>query len=183
MRGEPGDDGEAALAERVQRLKLELAAATGAVGSCSRCASQLAWPRGAFAGGDCCSGAAANVFSEAELAVLAHAGTRPRDLRPAEDAPAGCAFRGATGCTLAVAHRPAVCVRYACRGLQRELHDLGRLDVVEALAAELGAALAELAAHRERAWAERELVAFARAIRSSGRSTRRAPGSASSGSR
>jgi hypothetical protein len=162
------DPAEAELAARVQSLKLQLAAATGAVSSCARCASQLPWPRGGYAGGDCCSGAAANVFSDSELAVLAHSGTRPRRLRAASDSPAGCAFRGATGCTLDVVDRPSICVRYACTSLQRELHALGRLDTVEALARALGEALAAFTAARaarlDRQWADAELAAMERAL-------------------
>ncbi len=58
-----------------------------------------------------------------------------------------------------------MCVRYACTGLQRELHRLGRLDAVEALAVELGEALAAFATaydtRRDREWAIGEVAAMA----------------------
>jgi hypothetical protein len=159
---------ERAQARRLLDLKLAMAAAAGAVSSCARCADGQPWPRGAYVGGDCCSGVTAHLFSDAEVAALAQTGTRPRDLRAPGDAPAGCAFRGATGCSLAVADRPSVCVRYACAGLQRELHRLGRLDDVERLARELGEALAAFtatnAARRDREWADAEVAAIAASL-------------------
>jgi hypothetical protein len=163
---------ERALARRLLDLKLATAAASGAVSSCARCATGQPWPRGgyagAYAGGDCCSGTTAHLFSDAEVAALASTGTRRSDLRAPGDAPAGCAFRGATGCSLEVAHRPSVCVRYACAGLSRELHRLGRLDDVERLARELGETLAAFtaanAARRDREWADAEVAAIAAAL-------------------
>ncbi len=143
---------EAALA--IRALKLRLAAAAGSVDSCASCATGRPWPRGAYDGGDCCSGRTEDLFADDEVTALAQAGTRPRDLvAPRGDHP-GCAFRGPTGCTLALAHRPTVCVRYACDRLLAELHKHGRLDEVEALSAELARALrdftATVAARRER---------------------------------
>jgi hypothetical protein len=160
--------GEAAPARRLLDLKLAVAAATGAVSSCARCATGQPWPRGGYVGGDCCSGTTAHLFSDAEVAALAQTGTQPDDLRAPADAPAGCAFRGATGCSLDVAHRPSVCVRYACNGLQRELHDLGRLDDVERLSGELRDALAAFTAantaRRDREWADAEIAAIAASL-------------------
>ena len=168
-----GDGGahERELAERLLALKREMAGATGQVRACSTCAEGQAWPRGAYAGGDCCSGLADNVFSDDEIAALALTGTRARDLvePPRDDAQAGCVFRGAHGCSLAVDHRPSVCVRYACTKLQRELSRLGRLDSTEQIARELGEVLAAFAtarAAREAAeWADRELAAIERSLR------------------
>ena len=158
LRAARAHDDERELAVEIRAKKLELAEAMNVrepvppggeradnVGSegiaCATCAVGKPGERGAYAGGDCCSGRAENVFSDDEVAALAQAGTRPRDLVPARGPAAdpGCAFRGPTGCSLAVAHRPTVCVRYACQALQRQLHRSGRH--VEALAAELGAAL------------------------------------------
>ena len=133
----------------IRDLKLRLATATGSVSSCASCAIGKPSPRGVFAGGDCCSSPTDGLFDDVETAALAQAGTRPRDLVTPRSEHAGCAFRGATGCTLAAEHRPTVCVRYACDGLRRELHRLGRLDDVEALALELRQALARFAARRE----------------------------------
>lgn len=146
-------DDERTLAAEVARAKLAVAEAIGNVSSCGSCAAQKPWPVGGFAGGACCSGVTASVFDDHELAALAGAGTRPRDLRPpaGRDAHAGCAFRGADACSLALEHRPARCVHYACDTLRAELHRRGRLDDVEAQLAELDRAMrAFTAVHRAR---------------------------------
>lgn len=154
-----GDD-ERALAAGVARAKLAVAAGLGHVASCGSCAVRQPWPVGGFAGGACCAGVTADLFDDHELAALARAGTRPRDLRPpaGHDAHAGCAFRGAESCSLALAHRPARCVRYACDTLRAELHRRGRLDAVEGQLAELDRAMqAFTAVHRARQ--DREVLA------------------------
>lgn len=95
----------------------------------------------------------ADLFDENELAALAHAGTRPRDLTPpaGADAHPGCAFRGPRGCTLEVAHRPGRCVHYLCDTLRRELHARGRLDTVERTLAELNRTMQQfVAVHQAR---------------------------------
>ena len=150
---------------RIRALKARLAAAAGAVSSCGRCAAGRPWPGGAYDGGHCCSGRTEELFSADEVAALAQAGTRPRDLVAPRGEHPGCAFRGPTGCTLGAEHRPALCLRFVCDDLRRELHRAGKLDEVEALAAELEQALARfaaaLAARRDREWLEavtRELV-------------------------
>jgi hypothetical protein len=137
-----GSDEHAAAAE-VARAKLEVAAAIGKVASCASCAVGQPLPVGGFAGGACCAGVTAQIFDERELAALAAAGTRPRDLRPpaGRDSHAGCAFRGADACSLPLAHRPARCVHYVCDTLRAELHRGGRLDQVEARLAELDRAM------------------------------------------
>ncbi len=131
------DDEERALARTVLDRKRDVAAELHAVASCRSCAKGAPWPRGHYDGGDCCSGVTADLFDESELAALAHAGTRPGDLVPPRDDHAGCAFRGARGCSLAIEHRPARCVHYVCDTLRRELHSLGQLDAIEAKLAEL----------------------------------------------
>lgn len=153
-------DDERALAAEVARAKLAAAEAIGSAASCRSCAVRQPWPVGGFAGGACCAGVTADLFDEHELAALAGAGTRPGDLRPpaGRDAHAGCAFRGAEACSLALEHRPARCVHYACDGLRAELHRRGRLDDVEARLAELDRAMqAFTAAHHARQ--DREVVA------------------------
>jgi hypothetical protein len=102
-------DDERALAAEVAGAKLAVAAGLGSVTSCGSCAARQPWPVGGFAGGACCAGVTADIFDDRELAALAGAGTRPRDLRPpaGRDAHAGCAFRGAEACSLALAHRPS----------------------------------------------------------------------------
>ena len=151
---------ERALAAEVARGKLAVAAAIGGVASCGSCAVHQPWPVGGFAGGACCAGVTADVFDDHEVAALARAGTRPRDLRPpaGRDDHAGCAFRGAQACSLALEHRPPRCVHYACDALRAELHRRGRLDDVEARLAELNRAMqAFTAAHRARQ--DREVLA------------------------
>lgn len=175
-----GDD-ERALAAEVARVKLAAAAAIGSVASCGSCAVRQPWPVGGFAGGACCAGVTPDLFDDHELAALAGAGTRPRDLRPpaGRDAHAGCAFRGAEACSLALAHRPARCIRYVCDALRAELHRRGRLDDVEARLAELDRAMrAFAAAHRARQ--DREVLApvieaVSEAVRAAARRGRSSP--------
>jgi hypothetical protein len=145
------DDEERALAEHVRDRKLAVSSELEGVVACRSCAKGAPWPRGHYDGGDCCSGVTGDLFDDRELAALVHAGTRPRDLAPADDDHAGCAFRGANGCSLAVMHRPARCVHYLCDSLRRELHARGRLDRVEARLAALDQAMqAFTAVHRAR---------------------------------
>ncbi len=173
-------DDERALAVEVGRTKREVAAAIGDVASCGSCAVHQPWPVGGYAGGACCGGATATVFDDRELAALAGAGTRSGDLRPptGRDAHAGCAFRGATACSLALEHRPARCVHYVCDTLRSELHRGGRLDDVEARLAALDRAMqAFTAAFRLRQ--DREILApVIDAVRAAARRGRRSPGSA-----
>jgi hypothetical protein len=154
------DDEERALAGEVRERKLEVAAALVAVASCSSCARGQPWPVGHHAGGACCSGVTGELFDDAELAALVHAGTRTRDLTapPRAHAHAGCAFRAAHGCTLDIVHRPARCVHYTCNTLRRELHARGQLDAVEAKLDALNRAMQRFTAvHRARA--DREVIA------------------------
>ena len=146
-------DDERALADDVGRAKRAVAAAVGEVTACGTCAVGRPWPVGSSAGGACCAGTTAIVFDDHELAALAGAGTRPRDLRPpaGADAHAGCAFRGAHACSLALDHRPARCIHFACNTLRGELHRGGRLDDVETQLAALDRAMrAFTAEHRAR---------------------------------
>jgi hypothetical protein len=168
-------DDERALAAEVARVKLAVAAVVGRVSSCGSCAARQPWPVGGFAGGACCAGVTAEIFDDRELAALAGAGTRPRDLRPpaGRDSHAGCAFRGAEACSLALEHRPARCVHYACDTLRAELQRRGQLDDVEAQLAELDRAMqAFIAVHRARQ--DREVLApLIDAVRAAARRGRR----------
>jgi len=152
---EPDPDERAAAGE-LRALKTALTRATGAVTSCASCARGMPLPGGAFAGGHCCSGHTPELFSDDEVAALAQAGTRVRDLPAPTTDHAGCAFRGPTGCTLEPEHRPALCHRFVCDDLRRELHRLGRLDEVERLCGELDAAYGRFArlraARLDREW-------------------------------
>ncbi len=126
------DDEERVLAGSILAQKRVIAARLHAVSSCSSCAVRQPFPVGHFAGGACCAGVTADLFDEYELAALVHAGTRARDLVAPQTDHAGCAFRGATGCTLELAHRPARCVHYVCTTLRREIHARDELAALEA---------------------------------------------------
>lgn len=153
-------DDERALGVEVARIKRAVAGVVGRVASCGSCAVHQPWPAGQYAGGACCSGVTADVIDEHEVAALACAGTRPRDLRPPPggDIHAGCAFRGAHACSLALDHRPARCVHYVCDTLRGELHRDGRLDAVESQLAELNRAMQIFTTVR-RARQDREVLA------------------------
>ena len=145
------DEAERALARSVLVQKRVVAAELEAVRSCQTCATGQAFPVGHYDGGACCSGVTADLFDEHELAALAHAGTRTRDLIAPRTEHAGCAFRGSTGCTLELAHRPARCVHYVCNTLRRELHARGQLDAIERELAELDRGMQQFRAlHRAR---------------------------------
>lgn len=153
-------DEERALARDVRARKLAVAAELHSISSCRTCATGQPWPRGGYDGGACCSGVTADLFDDNELAALAHAGTRPRDLVPpgGTDAHAGCAFRGPRGCTRDVMHRPGRCVHYLCDTLRRELFKRGQLDAVEAKLAELNRAMQQFVAVHQ-AGLDRDILA------------------------
>lgn len=144
----PGTD-ERAAALAIRALKTTLSRAVGEVRCCSSCAQGMPLPGGAFAGGHCCSGHTPEIFDDVEVAALAQGGTRPRDLPAPTTEHAGCAFRGPTGCTLAAENRAALCHRYVCNDLRRELHRSDRLDEVERLCGELDEAYRRFAKLRE----------------------------------
>jgi hypothetical protein len=152
-----GDD-ERALAHAIRAMKLAIAGELHGVESCGSCATGFPWPLGHYQGGACCAGVTADIFDDNEVAALALAGTRTRHLTPPHDDHAGCAFRGATGCSLPAAHRPARCVHYVCDTLRRELHARGRLDAIESALAALDRDMREFAAIR-RARLDREVAA------------------------
>jgi hypothetical protein len=135
---------ERALARELRALRAELAALTGPLASCSTCARGL--PGASWDGGHCCGGETAEIFDDAQLAALVLGGTRAADLRPPAGAHAGCAFRGATGCSLPPVDRPVLCVTYFCRDATRELARRGLLDAVEALVDRARARFADLTA-------------------------------------
>jgi hypothetical protein len=133
---EPGAD-ERELARAVLEQKRVVSAQLTAVRSCRTCATGQPRPVGHYDGGACCSGVTADLFDEHELAALGQAGTRVGDLSAPRTEHAGCAFRGETGCTLELDHRPARCVHYLCNTLRRELHARQQLDAIERELAEL----------------------------------------------
>lgn len=151
---------ELELAETMRSLRDELGRALSGVRSCAGCTKGCAPPEGSFDGGHCCSGNTEDVFGDAEVATLVAAGMRPRQLRPPAGIHAGCAFRGAHGCSLAAADRPNICVRYTCRALRRELHARGDIQQVQSLVDELERAYASFVASRAARLRERELAAI-----------------------
>ena len=145
------DDDERDLARDVLARKTRVAATLAAVSSCRTCAVGQPWPRGHHDGGACCAGVTAELFDDNEVAALAQAGTRARDLTPpaGSEGHAGCAFRGPRGCALDVTHRPGRCVHYLCDTLRRELHRDGRLDRIEGELAALDGAMRRFVAVRQ----------------------------------
>jgi hypothetical protein len=139
---------EREAAHEVRALKLQLSSALAGVTSCASCAEGKPAPRGVFTGGDCCSGVTAELFSDDEVAALAQAGTRARDLTAPRGDHAGCAFRGAMGCTLQPVHRPVRCVTYVCGRLQRELRDRDALAAVDEMICALQTAMTRFRALR-----------------------------------
>lgn len=142
------DDEERRLAAEVQTRKLAVVAQLDVVTSCASCAKGAPFPNGHYTGGDCCCGVTNEVFDDHEVGALAHSGTRARDLTPPRDDHAGCAFRGARGCSLEIVHRPARCVHYVCDTLRHELFDRGRLDTIEANLGALDRAMQQFTAAR-----------------------------------
>jgi hypothetical protein len=132
----------ARAADDVARARLALAAALEGVRACSGCARGYPEPHGHWDGGHCCGGATSGVFTDDELAALRASGTTPSRLVPPEGDHAGCAFRGPRGCSLGVADRPAVCVRYTCRGLEAELRARGDWKAIARLQEDLRRAFA-----------------------------------------
>lgn len=142
-------DEERALALEVRALKETASEALADTKACHTCATGKRWPRGAHAGGDCCSGVTADLFDDDEVGALAAAGTRPRDLRAPRGDHAGCAFRGELGCTLEAVDRPMRCVHYTCMILRRELKATSALAATDAILVQLKGRMAELVALRQ----------------------------------
>ena len=127
-------DAETQLALRLRQLREELMARVGPVESCARCVQprSATWP-----GGFCCSGHTEALFSDHELAALRLAGTTAAALTPPRANQAGCVFRGPKGCSLKVAHRPCLCVRFVCSELWSELDKRGNCAAIVQLQDEL----------------------------------------------
>ncbi len=146
---------ELALARLLRDGRERIAAETGCLWACARCAGAYPPPASTWDGGYCCSGSTDALFDELELAALYASGSRPRHLRPPRAPVAGCIFRGPRGCSLPPRHRPNKCLRFLCRDAQRELHLGGSLETVVALAAENERQLGQLAQLREARLEER----------------------------
>ncbi|MCA9664448.1 MAG: hypothetical protein KC503_02635 [Myxococcales bacterium] len=106
-----------------------------------------------FDGGACCAAKTAGVFSDDELYVLALAGATAADYSAPPGPHAGCAFRDARGCSLAVQRRPTLCLRYLCNELQSELQASGRRHAARSVAHDLRLGFEALVAERR----EREI--------------------------
>jgi hypothetical protein len=157
-----------AVAERIVHLKRALSSAIGEVRACSGCARGCVAPAGNlssgrsgarvlparaseaepragqhFEGGRCCGTSTLEVFTQAEVRAMKLARVAPPS-HPAEDGAerAGCAFRGAKGCSLSVEQRPMRCLEYVCHDLRMELEDTERFDRIQALRSELTATFA-----------------------------------------
>lgn len=127
-------DTETQLAVRLRQLREELMARVGPVQACAHCVQprSTTWP-----GGFCCSGHTEALFTDHELAALRLSGTTAGALKPPRARQAGCVFRGSKGCSLKVAHRPCLCVRFVCGELQRELETRGDRAAIARLQNEL----------------------------------------------
>jgi hypothetical protein len=159
------DANERAAALELRAHKVRVSASLATVSSCASCAAGKRWPRGAFAGGDCCTGVTADLFGDDEVAALAEAGTRVGDLRAPHGDHAGCAFRGERGCTLEAEDRPERCVSYMCSVLRRELQGRGELVEVDAMISELRAGMARFTALRGEPLADELMAPLEAAIR------------------
>ena len=136
------------LAAQLKQLRRDMSAAMAQPSRCSSCTRGLPAPEGRWPGGHCCSGHTEDVFSDDEIDALSLSGTRARDLRGPRSDHAGCAFRGPLGCSLAVDHRPNVCLRYLCGELRRELHSRGLLRRLEALEEQTHRVFTQFVTHR-----------------------------------
>ncbi len=133
-------DDQVRLARELRRLREELTRLLDGATSCSGCARGHSLPHGRWSGGQCCGGRTEEIFTDHELAALRLSGTTPSRLAPPRSDHAGCAFRGPLGCSLDVADRPNLCVRYICRELEGELAERGTLGDVKKAARALGRA-------------------------------------------
>lgn len=132
------DEEELELARELARLRVELTKAIGDVRSCGGCARGRSLPHGRWNGGHCCGARTDEIFTDDELGALRLSGTTPARLAPPRADHSGCAFRGPEGCSLAIADRPNLCVRFVCRELEAELTQRGDYARAKKLARELG---------------------------------------------
>ncbi len=140
--GLPASEEARALADELRELRPRVLAAFEGVEACGGCGRGRSLPHGRWSGGFCCGGRTDGVFDDDEVAALALAGTRPRDLVPPAGDHAGCAFRGPQGCSLDARDRPNLCVRFVCRELEAELRASGRWEHTRVLSRRLEATFA-----------------------------------------
>jgi hypothetical protein len=126
-----------AAAERLRELRIAMSEALGSVEACHVCAKGHPQPWGRWDGGHCCGGRTLDIWSPDEVAALKLGGTDIAKASAPRDDHAGCVFRGPTGCSLAAADRPTICVRYLCLDLRAELRARIDWQHVSAIASEL----------------------------------------------
>jgi len=141
-------DEELALARELLVLRRELTDAIGVASACGGCARGRSLPHGRWNGGHCCGGRTEDIFTDDELGALRLSGTTPARLSPPRSDHAGCVFRGAEGCSLDVADRPNLCVRYVCRELEGELVLRGDAGRSKTLVRDLGKTFARFSRAR-----------------------------------
>lgn len=153
LMAEPGprdlDDECVAIARRLRELRVQMIRLIGSVQACGDCARGCKFPHGAWPGGYCCGGVTEHLFTQDELACLRASGTMPRNFRAPRSAHAGCAFRGARGCSLHPAHRPNLCVRYACKSLWDEYETRGIAGQVRAISTSIHVSFTQFTALRQ----------------------------------
>ena len=125
------------MAERLRALRIAMVEALGSVDACRSCAKGHPRPAGRWDGGHCCGGRTLDIWSREEVAALKLGGTDIATVPVPRDDHAGCAFRGPTGCSLAPADRPTLCVRYLCNDLRKELRARSDWRQVAAIARDL----------------------------------------------
>ena len=135
-----------ASAARLEELRAQMSRAFASVEACAGCGRKRPEPHGHWAGGACCGSRTLDLFSKHEVASLKLAGVRARDLAPPQGDHAGCAFRGARGCSLSPEQRPNICVRYVCLELREELIEKPEWRAISKLGAELRDELARFEA-------------------------------------
>jgi len=134
-----------ALALRLLALKTELAKQFSSIDACRGCARGSSLPGGHWDGGRCCGTQTSVVFTPEEVRALAWAGVSASSLEPPRGDHAGCAFRAATGCSLAPEQRPTLCLIYLCDELRSELRSRPDWTRIHALRTELFDVFEELA--------------------------------------
>lgn len=125
------------LARRLRVLRIAMAEALGSVEGCRSCAKGHPQPAGRWDGGHCCGGRTLDIWSADEVAAVKLGGTDIAKVPVPRDDHAGCVFRGSTGCSLAPADRPTICVRYLCNDLRRELRARPDWPEIAAIARDL----------------------------------------------
>jgi hypothetical protein len=133
----------AELAAELAALRVEMHRQLGRIDVCAGCARNHPLPAGRWDGGHCCGGQTLRIFAPLEVAALKLGGVAVRRYRAPRDEHAGCAFRGPSGCSLAAAERPTICLRYVCIELRQTLKDDGRWPPIAALNRQLSRRFAD----------------------------------------